>query len=85
MDIYEQCKSDSKQINSLKMDNILNSLEKKDSESLKKALLDTSISSRAIARVLSTNNIDCGMWAINQWRRDNGVKLKTTSSYERKK
>jgi hypothetical protein len=85
MDIYEQCKTDSKQINSLKVDNVLDSLDKKDSESLKKALLDTSISSRAIARVLHTNNIDCGMWAINQWRRAHNIKLKTSSSYEGKK
>ena len=85
MEIYEQCKSEAKQNHNLKVDNLLNSLDKKDSESLKKALLDSSIATRAIARVLEANNISCGMWAINQWRRTNGVELKATYSFEGKK
>ena len=85
MEIYEQCKSETKQSNVLKVDNVLASLEKKDSESLKKALLDSSISTRAIARVLETNDIGCGIWAINQWRRVNGIGLTSPTSFKGKK
>ena len=85
MDIYEQCKSDTKQHQISKVDVVLKSLPKKDSESLKKALLDPSISTRTIERVLSDNNVHCGLWAINNWRKKNNVKLKSTSNIDGKK
>jgi hypothetical protein len=80
MDFYEQCKTDAKHTKQLKVDLVLGELDKKDSESLKKALLDETIPSRAIARVLEANSIDCGIWAVNQWRKNNGVKVYATSS-----
>lgn len=80
MDFYEQCKTDANQNKQLKVDAVLQELDKKDSESLRKALLDETIPSRTIARVLEGNSIDCGSWAINQWRRTNGVKVYSTSS-----
>ena len=85
MDIYEQCKSDTKQHPVSKVDVVLESLDKKDAESLKKAFLDPSISTRTIERVLENNNVSCGLWAINRWRKTNNVKLKSTSAIEGKK
>jgi len=82
MGIYEQCKSDNDRNQISKIDVVFQSLNKKDSESLKKALLDPSISTRAIGRVLKSNNIVCGLWAINSWRKKNNVKLKSNSSIE---
>lgn len=76
MDFYEQCKTDANQKKQLKVDIVLQELDKKDAESLKKALLDDTIPSRTIARVLEGNSIDCGVWAVNQWRKSNGVKSK---------
>lgn len=80
MDFYEECKSETKQNQSLKVDNLLASLNKKDAESLKKALLDPDVPTRAIERVLHKNKIDCGCWAINQWRKANGIILRTTNT-----
>lgn len=80
MDFYEQCKTDVSQHKQLKVDAVLQELEKKDSESLKKALLDETIPSRTIARVLEGNSIDCGVWAVNQWRKSNGVRVYSSSS-----
>jgi hypothetical protein len=85
MGIYEQCKSDTNQNQISKVDVVLQSLSKADSEGLKKALLDPTISTRAIERVLENNNIICGLWAINNWRKKNNVKLKSTSAIEGKK
>lgn len=80
MDFYEECKSETNQHQSLKVDNLLASLNKKDAESLKKALLDPDVPTRAIERVLRKNKIECGCWAINQWRRTNGITLRTTNT-----
>ena len=85
MDIYEQCKSDPKQHLLSKVDVVLKTLDKKDAESLRKALLDPSISTRTIERVLGDNNVGCGVWAINKWRKTNGVKLVSTAAIEGKK
>jgi 16S rRNA U1498 N3-methylase RsmE len=79
MDIYEQCKTEVKQHTKSKIESVLLELDKKDAESLKKALLDETIPSRAIARVLEQNSIECGIWAINQWRKKNGVKIYSSS------
>ena len=78
MDFYEECKSETKQQKSLKVDNLLASLSKKDAESLKKALLDPDVPTRAIERVLHNNKIDCGCWAINQWRKNHGIALRSS-------
>jgi len=80
MDFYEECKSDTKQHKSLKVDNLLASLNKKDAESLKKALLDPDVPTRAIERVLLNNKIECGCWAINQWRKTNGITLRSSNA-----
>ena len=80
MDFYEQCKTDANHKKQLKVDVVLKELDKKDSESLKRALLDETIPSRAIARVLEGNSIDCGVWAVNQWRKKNDVKVYPTSA-----
>lgn len=85
MGIYEQCKSDTNQTQMSKVDVVLQSLGKQDAESLKKALLDESIPTRSIQRVLKSNKINCGLWAINQWRQANGIKLKSNSAIEEKK
>lgn len=74
MDFYEQCKTDANHKKQLKVDVVLQELDKKDAESLKKALLDETIPSRTIARVLEGNSIDCGVWAVNQWRKTNGIR-----------
>jgi hypothetical protein len=85
MDFYEQCRADSNKNVGLKVDALLQALPKKDADSLKKALLDETISSRAIARVLEENNYNCGMWAINKWRKSNNVILKSTHMIGEKK
>ena len=85
MNIYEQCKSDSSKNEMCKVDVVLKSLSKQDAESLKKALLDSTISTRTIERVLESNNVRCGSWAINKWRKMNNVKLKSNSAIEGKK
>ena len=85
MDIYEQCKSDPKQHQLSKVDVVLKTLDKKDAESLRKALLDPSISTRTIERVLGDNNVGCGVWAINNCRKTNWVKLVSTAAIEGKK
>lgn len=84
MDIYDACKLDSKNKRRLKVDAVLATLSKKDSESLIKAMLDPDISTHSIERVLKGNNIDCGCWAINQWRRANGIKLRSTNGIDGK-
>lgn len=73
MDFYEECKSDTKHHSESKVEQLLSTLDKKESESLRKALLDSAISTRTIERVLQKNKINCGMWAINQWRREQNV------------
>jgi hypothetical protein len=85
MDLYEQCKKDSNKNICLKVDALLKALPKKDAESLKKALLDENVSTRAIARVLEENNYTCGIWAINKWRKLNNVISKSTHAIEEKK
>lgn len=79
MDIYEQCKTQAQRVTKLKVDVVLGQLSKKDSDGLRKALLDEAIPSRTIERVLLENDIECGVWAINQWRRVNKVKSNTTT------
>jgi hypothetical protein len=79
MDIYEQCKTQANRVTQLKIDVVLEQLSKKDADSLRKALLDETIPSRGIERVLIDNNIDCGKFAINRWRQKNNVKTFTTS------
>lgn len=74
MDIYEQCKTQAQRVTKLKVDVVLSQLPKKDSEGLRKALIDEAIPSRTIERVLMENDIECGVWAINQWRRVNKIK-----------
>lgn len=83
MDIYEQCKVDAAKFATNKVVVLLEQLDKKEAQSLKKALLDPTIPTRAIERVLQANNIDCGMWAINSWRKKNGIKLTSTRSLKR--
>ena len=78
MDFYEQCRADADKNSGLKVDALLQALPKKDADSLRKALLDDSISTRAIVRVLEENNYKCGMWAINKWRKEHDIILKTT-------
>lgn len=73
MDFYEQCKSDANQRPTSKVEHLLSTLDKKEAESLRKALLDPAIPSRAIERVLQKNKINCGLWSINQWRKANEV------------
>ena len=85
MDIYEQCKSDAQQHSLNKVDVVLESLDKKDAESLRKALLDPSMSTRTIERVLRDNDVCLRQWAINSWRKENGVKLKSNNSIAGKK
>jgi len=75
MDFYEACKSDAKQQKMLKVDILLGSLNKKDADSLRKALLDSDVPTRSIKRVLEENKIDCGCWSINAWRKANNVVL----------
>jgi hypothetical protein len=79
MNIYEQCKTEVKQQTQSKLESVLLELDKKDAESLKEALLDETIPSRAIARVLEQNSIECGVWAINQWRKKSGVRVYSSS------
>lgn len=79
MDFYEECKSDTKQRQTLKVDNLLKSLNKKDAESLRKALLDQDVPTRSIERVLRSNKIECGAWAINTWRKANNIKLRSSN------
>jgi hypothetical protein len=81
MDIYEQCKADAEKNSSMKVDVLLGNLSKKDADSLRKALLDATIPTRAICRVLEENKIECGMWAVNKWRKANGVVLKSTQLF----
>ena len=80
MDIYEECKLESNKSPTNKVKILLDTLNKKDAEGLRKALLDPNISTRTIARVLEGNKIDCGVWAINTWRRQNGVQRSSTHS-----
>lgn len=80
MDIYEQCKTQAQRVTKLKVDVVLSQLPKKDSEGLRKALIDEAIPSRTIERVLMENDIECGVWAINQWRRVNKIKSNHKSS-----
>jgi hypothetical protein len=80
MDIYEECKQETNKSSSNKVKTLLEKLNKKDAESLKRALLDPAISTRTIARVLESNKIDCGVWALNTWRRQNGVERVSTHS-----
>lgn len=80
MDFYKDCKEEVSRTNSLKVDNLLASLSKSDADNLKKALLDKEIPSRAIQRVLLKNKIKCGAWAINQWRKENGIVLQNSKS-----
>lgn len=75
MDFYDECKTDAKQHSISKIEYLLSTLDKKESESLRKALLDSSIPSRTIERVLQKNKINCGIWSINQWRKANGVDI----------
>ena len=56
MDIYEQCKTQANRVTRLKIDVVLEQLSKKDADSLKKALLDETIPSRGIEKVLIDNN-----------------------------
>jgi hypothetical protein len=81
MDIYEECKTQTNRLAKLKVDYFLTELPKKDAESLRSALLDDVISSRTISRVLLENGIECGVWAINQWRRVNKVKSSNRSTH----
>jgi len=67
----------------LKVDNLLISLNKKDADSLRKALLDPDISTRSINRVLEGNKIDCGCWAINAWRKANNVTLRDSRALKK--
>lgn len=83
MDIYEQCKTQAQRVTKLKVDVVLDQLPKKDAEGLRKALLDEAIPSRTIERVLLENNIECGVWAINQWRRVNKIKSSAPAIKER--
>lgn len=83
MDFYKACKSDTRQRQALKVDLLLESMHKKDAESLRKAMLDQNISTRSIKRVLGENKIICGCYAINAWRQANKIKL--TSSRETKR
>lgn len=85
MDIYEQCAKEAKKVNKRKVDSVLEQLPKKDAESLKKALLDENVPTRSIQRVLMQNSINCGNWAINQWRRDNQVTTFTTTTPRKSK
>ena len=78
MDIYEECKQEAIKSSTNKVEVLLETLNKKDAESLKKALLDPAISTRTIARVLESNKIECGVWAINKWRRHKGIALSST-------
>lgn len=76
MDIYEQCKIVViKNKNKLRLDVVLEQLPKKDRESLRKALLDESVPSRTIEKVLIENQINCSNWSINRWRRENNVNV----------
>lgn len=76
MDIYEQCKIVViKNKNKLRLDVVLEQLPKKDRESLRKALLDESVPSRTIEKVLIENQINCSNWSINRWRRVNNVNV----------
>ena len=78
MDIYEQCKADAEKNSNTKVEALLKTLSKKDADSLRKAMLDPAIPTRAICRVLEENKINCGMWAINKWRKSNGIELKAS-------
>jgi hypothetical protein len=73
MDFYEECKSDANLHSTSKLEQLLSRLDKKEAQSLREALLDPSIPSRTIERVLRKNKISCGLWSINNWRQENKV------------
>lgn len=73
MDFYEECKSDASRRTTSKVEQLLSRLDKKEAQSLREALLDPSIPSRTIERVLRKNKISCGLWSINNWRQENKV------------
>lgn len=77
MDFFKECKEDSSRTSptSNKVDTVLRMLSKEESESLLKALRDSSISSRSISRVLINNKFSVGRWAVNEWRVRNGVEI----------
>lgn len=73
MDFYSQCKTDSVQKKTGKLDRIIAGLSKDDASSLIRALEDVSISSRTISGVLMSHNYKVGKWAVNEWRKRNGI------------
>lgn len=85
MDFYEECKSDASLHSTSKLEQLLLNLDKKEAESLRKALLDPSIPSRTIERVLQKNKISCGLWSINTWRKDHEVPFNVKFLIEGKK
>lgn len=73
MDFYDECKADARQRSTSKIEQLLSTLDKKESESLRKALADPAIPSRTIERVLQKNKINCGVWSVIQWRKANNI------------
>lgn len=73
MGIFEECTQpqESRQYRGAKVDSILASLSKQDKESLVEALMEESIPSERISRVLSKRGIVVGKHAINYWRMAN--------------
>lgn len=73
MGIFEECAEPprTKNYRGAKLDSILQSMDKKDRESLIAALMEESIPAERISNVLSKRGISVGRQAINFWRMAN--------------
>lgn len=73
MGIFEECAEPPRtpQYRGAKIDSILQSMEKKDRESLIAALMEKSIPAERISNVLAKRDISVGRQAIKLWRQAN--------------
>lgn len=75
MGIFEECMEEINSHRVLRVDAILQSLDKEDRESLLAALKEPAISSRRIASVLAKRNIKASRESISKWRELNKIGL----------
>jgi hypothetical protein len=58
----------------LKVDDLLDTLDKADADALRHALTDPLVGTHTIKRACAENGIQLGATAIDVWRRENGVR-----------
>ena len=75
MGIFEECMDEVQSRRILRVDSILQSLDKEDSESLLAALKEPAISSRRIVSVLAKRSIKVSRESIVKWRELNKIGL----------